>query len=379
MSRTAIILLVAILAASIAGSYFFLSQKPDENIHVFERERMGAPAGNDVVKTAEAPPIEEEVALAFAPFGTVSVVPDMMLDGTGTNVDSPEFWEAPNVEDTLLLVSAKGNDLVEVWKYPFLGTELPPLRLAPTPNGLDVDQDRDMLIVGDSQERIIRVYSLPDQAFVRTIGKGEIGSGETNIDILDRGGKKWVFVSESHAVKAFDLDTGELLSSFEPQVESIEEILADSFSQTIYVPEEEGITSDVIRNGGIVAHTPSGSPLPSDGKNIFGNTGVFSGDAEGVTLYTCPSDGSRDDGNGLIIVADQAGAATGFKFFDRRTWAYLGTLRLRGVTGTDGIASTQKPLPLYPTGLFAATNSDASVALVSWEKILAATKLSCGG
>lgn len=264
MSRTAIILLSAILAASIAGSYFFLSQKPDENTHVFERERMEAPAGNDVVKTAEAPPIEEEDALALAPFGTVSVVPDMMLDGTGTNIDSPEFWEAPNAEDTLLLVSAKGNDLVEVWKYPFVGTELPPLRLAPTPNGLDVDQDRDMLIVGDSQERIIRVHSLPDQAFVRTIGKGEIGSGETNIDILDREGKKWVFVSESHAVKAFDLDSGALLSSFEPQVESIEEILADSFSQTIYVPEEEGIASDVIRNGGIVAYTPSGSPLPSD-------------------------------------------------------------------------------------------------------------------
>lgn len=378
MSRTAIILPAALLVALVAGAYFFLSRKQDENVRVFERERMEIPVENDTTEEPEVRPVEEEPAPAFAPFGTVSVAPDVTLDGTGTNIDSPEFWEAPNAEDTLLLVSAKGNDLVEVWKYPFAGNELPPIRLAPTPNGLDVDQDRDILLIGDSRERVIRVHTLPDRAFVKTIGEGRIGSGETNIDILDRGGKKWIFVSESHAVKAFDLDTGALVASFEPRVESIEELLADSHSQTIYVPEEEGIASDIIRGGGIVAHTPDGSPTPSEGRNIFGNTGVFSGDAEGITLYACPSDGSSDNGHGLIIVADQAGADTGFKFFDRRTWDYLGTLRLTGVTGTDGVASTTKPLPRYPMGLFAATDDDSSIALVSWEKIFAATGLSCG-
>lgn len=376
MSRIIVILFAVLIIAGF-GAYFFLPEPSEKRSDATEPGQASVSVEKDSADPAKTSPPSEKPLPVFSQFGTVSVIPDSVLDGAGTNIDSPEFWEAPDPKDTLLLVSAKGNDLIEIWKYPFTGNELPPLALTPTPNGLDVDQDRDLLLVGDSRKRAVLIYSLPSRTFVRTIGEGQIRSGETNIDILDRNGGKWVFVSESHAVRAFDLDTGALLTSFEPRVESIEEVLADNFSQTIYIPEEEGVASDVIQGGGITAYAPDGSPMPSDGENIFGNTGVFSGDAEGVALYTCASDGVRDNGAGLIIVADQAGADTGLIFFDRTTWKYLGTLRIRGVTGTDGIASTQLPFPLYPLGLLAVTDRDSKVALVSWEKILSATKLSC--
>lgn len=44
---------------------------------------------------------------------------------------------------------------------------------------------------------------------------------------------------------------------------------------------------------------------------------------------------------------------------------------------TDGIASTQQPLPGFPLGLFAAVHDDRSVQLVGWDVILEATGLAC--
>ena len=64
--------------------------------------------------TAEPPSAE-----SFAPFGTVAITPDWELEGAGTNIDSIAFWEAPNPEESLMLVTAKGNQLVEVWRHPF--------------------------------------------------------------------------------------------------------------------------------------------------------------------------------------------------------------------------------------------------------------------
>ncbi len=48
-----------------------------------------------------------------------------------------------------------------------------------------------------------------------------------------------------------------------------------------------------------------------------------------------------------------------------------------GVSNTDGIASTQRPLPDYPLGLFAAIDDDRRVAAVGWDVILSVTGLAC--
>ena len=91
-------------------------------------------------------------------------------------------------------------------------------------------------------------------------------------------------------------------------------------------------------------------------------------------VYTHKTD-RKDTGRGLIIVADQRKPATDFEFFDRRSWSHMVTVRIRGVSNTDGIASTQRPLPGYPLGLFAAVNNDSSVMCVGWDKIFKATGL----
>ena len=95
-------------------------------------------------------------------------------------------------------------------------------------------------------------------------------------------------------------------------------------------------------------------------------------------LYTCLSGNGGDTGRGLLIVADQRDDQTDFELFDRQTWQHLGSLRIEGVSNTDGIASTQQVLPGYPLGIFAAINDDDTIVGVGWDKILTATGLKCG-
>ncbi len=60
-------------------------------------------------------------------FGTITLDPDIEVNGAGQNIDTIEFWKAPDSSQTLMFVSAKGNQLVEVWKYPFVGNEQTPI------------------------------------------------------------------------------------------------------------------------------------------------------------------------------------------------------------------------------------------------------------
>ena len=60
-------------------------------------------------------------------FGTITVDPDIQINGAGQNVDTIEFWKAPDSTETLMFVTAKSNHIVEVWRYPFDGNELTPL------------------------------------------------------------------------------------------------------------------------------------------------------------------------------------------------------------------------------------------------------------
>ena len=52
-------------------------------------------------------------------FGVIYVDPEIQVNGAGQNVDSIEFWKAPDSSETLMFVAAKDKHLVEVWKYPF--------------------------------------------------------------------------------------------------------------------------------------------------------------------------------------------------------------------------------------------------------------------
>lgn len=318
---------------------------------------------------------KRSVAGAFEPFGAATVTPTFSLDGAGTNIDAVAFWETDVPDETILFVSGKGNDVIERWRHPFLENELAPIRLAWRPNGLRVDQVRAQLLVGNSSDGAVEIFSLPDVAHMRTIGKNDIVSGETDVDVVHHAdGMTRIFATEDDSVRVFDGASGAQVLQFVPDTDSIEEIVADGFHGTIYVPEESGIVSKKHPRGAVLVYDTNGTP-----KGVFADGGIFSGDEEGIALYTCPSSGTSDNGRGFLIVVDQAGKDTGFEFFDRMNRKYLGTLTIAGVTGTDGIAITQRALPNFPHGLLAVTDNNNAVALVDMETILEKTGLICGG
>jgi myo-inositol-hexaphosphate 3-phosphohydrolase len=298
--------------------------------------------------------------------------------GQGRNVDSIAFWEASDPFDTLLFSTAKGNQLVEVWQYPFAGNQLPPLRHSSfgsdtRVNGVAVDQEKNRLYVSVSEPAsTVSVFSVPELEFIGGFIEGSANlKSEPNITLLKHvNGQTWVYVSADDIVYIHDAQTGTKIGQFEP-ARGLETLAADDFYQVIYVPDENNKT-------GIYAYNPVGTPHERGGTNNFGGGGIFQSDAEGVVLYTCPAGDGGDNGSGFLIVAEQKSDQTDFEFFDRQTWVHLGTVRLEGVSNTDGTASIQKALPDYPLGLFAAINDDKGVAGVGWAKILGATGLSCG-
>ncbi|HEX6383057.1 MAG TPA: phytase [Anaerolineae bacterium] len=344
--------------------------------------------GSEQVPTIETThyPFANSAGLTFVPVISQSpggvtpepvvVQPNFEINGQGENVDSIAFWEAPEAAETLMFVTAKDNQLVEVWQYPFVDYELPPLQdpafgSNAQVNGLAVDQKGNRLYVSVSAPKsTVGVFSLPDLTFIETFLNGAVNlQSEPNVTLLEHaGGQSWLYVSSETSVYIHNALTGVAIGQFEPS-KGLETMAADNFYQAIYVPDENDRT-------GIYAYQPDGTPYEHNGTNNFGGN-AFDDDAEGIILYTCPADGSRDDGRGFIVIAEQRNDLTDFEFFDRQTWVHLATLNIAGVSNTDGIASTQRSLPGYPLGIFAAINDDTSVAGVGWDVVLNALDLSC--
>ena len=331
-----------------------------------------------VTPDPSAPAPATPVASEFAPFGLVRLEPEALLEGSGSIVDSLAFWEAPDAADSLLLVTAKGNQRVEVWQQPFAGRELPALQhpsfgTGTQVNGIVVDQALDRVYVSVSRPAsTVAIFDLPDLRFRGQLVAGAVDlRSEPNLALLTLpDGARRLYVSADDRVYVYDPASGAALGSFAP-AEGLETLLGDDVDQVLYIPDET-------HRSGVYAYDPEGSPYRRGGLTRFGGQGVFEADAEGIARYSCPADGRGDDGRGWLIVSDQKADASDFEVFDRRTWAHLGRLQLAGVTNTDGIASTQQALPGHPAGLFAAANNDRNVALVGWDRILAATGLDCG-
>ncbi len=314
----------------------------------------------------------------FAPFGLVRLAPELRLDGSGVTVDSLAFWEAPLAEDTLLLATAKGNQHVEVWRWPFKGAELAALQDArwagSLVNGIVVDQDQGRAYVSVSRPAsTIAAFALPGLEPLGALVAGQVDLRvEPNLALLTLpDGARRLYASADDRVFAFDPTDGRLLADF-PTTHAVETVLADDVDQVLYLPDET-------RRSGVHAYHPDGRPFQRGGVASFGGGGIFEADAEGIALRACRGPDGRDDGRGLIVVSDQKNDATDFEVFDRRSWTHLGRLQLDGVRRTDGIASTERPLPGHPDGLFAAVNDDAEVVLVDWDPILEATGLRCEG
>ncbi len=313
--------------------------------------------------------------IAQSHFGTVKLQADFEVNGQGNDIDTITFWEAPDPSQTLMFVTAKASQLVEVWQYPFENNEQEPLRhnsfgSGTRVNGVIFDQQQDLLYVATSKPAsTVSVFAYPGGTFVREFisGARDLRS-EPNIDLYFRAnGERWLYVTADNIVYVYNAESGEELFNFEPST-SVETVIADEFYQRLYIPDEKS-------RKGVFVFNPDGTPYQQNGKDYFGGDGIFDSDEEGILVYTYPSDGVTDDGRGFIVVADQKSSLTDFEFFDRQSWEHLGTLQLEGISNTDGIASTQRSLPDYPIGLFACINNDGSTAGIGWDKIFAATGL----
>jgi|GEM_PF-2416920 len=301
-------------------------------------------------------------------FGRITVEPDIEVNGQGQNVDSIEFWKAPDSSETLMFVTAKGNQIVEVWKYPFEGNEQTPITHSTFSNsqvnGIAIDQDADLLFIAiGNPSSTISVFSLPALTFQNNFSNtGANYQSEPNLTIIKlTNGSKNIYVSKDFTVDIHNEATGEFINSFTPE-EGLETMAADDYYQRIYIPDENNRT-------GVYVHNPDGTKYTENGSNVFGGGGIFEADAEGIILYNCPVNNSVDNGEGFIVVSDQRTDKTDFEFFDRVTWEHLGTLNITGVSNTDGIASFPYSLPDYPFGVFAVLNNDAAVTIVGWDKI----------
>ena len=93
-----------------------------------------------------------------------------MLYGAGDNVDTIGVWETERPEDSLIFVSAKENQTVEVWKFPFKNNEQKPMKRTEwkdgSVNGIWIDQEKDLLYVTVGKE--------PSSAFVYSLPKLEL-------------------------------------------------------------------------------------------------------------------------------------------------------------------------------------------------------------
>ena len=303
-------------------------------------------------------------------FGTIEVTPDIVLDGAGQNIDSIEFWKAPDITESLMFVTAKDNSLVEVWKYPFnIDDELTPLTHSSFGtnafvNGVQVDQEADLLFISiSSPENTVSVFTLPDLQFQIGFNSNSANYfSEPNLAMIKlTNGEKQLFVTADTSVHIHDItdiispNFGNYISFFTLPME-IETMQADDYHQNIMIPDENNLT-------GVYAYYPDGSPYPTAGQNNFGN-GMFQADAEGILLYNCSS-----TGGGFFVVADQIISQSEFEFFDRIAWTHFGTMKITSVNNTDGIASFPYSSPDYPRGLFAAIDNDNKTVLVNWDKI----------
>lgn len=332
--------------------------------------------------------LTEAVESPMGTFSGVTVEVDFQVNGAGSNIDTIAFWEAPNPIDSLMFVTSKKSNLklVEVWKYPFgsPSDELTPLThscLDQGTNGVEVDQEANLLYVSVTYSSNVCVFSLPGLAHFDTFGSGTPYTTEPNLALLKLpDGAKRLYVSDEDIVYVHDAESGSKLTEFTPLQASnaVEDMVGDDFHQIVLIPDEHGGT-------GIYPHDPDGSAVTKNGQSHFGDGGIFDADAEGIIIYTCPSDGASDNGEGWIVVSDQITTSrkgNDYEVFDRKTWEYLGNFKLKDASGnyifnTDGLGSTQQASGAYPAGLFAAVNNDRSVVGVEWDKILAATGLSC--
>lgn len=319
-------------------------------------------------------------------------------EDTEANVDSCAIWVAPDPADSLLFVTEKDGDRVQVLRAttgepylarPYLGGTV--AGTAPgefdRPNGVWVIPHvphaqgfADILLVTDQRNQRVQIFRLPGLEVFGEFGAGEVGKGY-GIAWYHDGRDVFVFITDTEpppgypgVIKKYRLRPegaglgGDLVFGFgsrdgEPPLGSVESIVADHANNRLHVcGDEGGDFNRVFDLDGVYTGLEYGDPQ-------------FESDQEGVNLYDLGGP------QGYIIVSDQlrGGAPNEFEVFDRVTLQPLGNFRSAdgGVvtSNTDGTFLEQRPLPGFPDGAFFAVNDDRNVHAYDWTDIAGALSL----
>lgn len=290
-------------------------------------------------------------------------------DGNGT-MDSIAIWVAPNPDSSILFVTDKSRDYLEMHN-PVTNTYIgriggsgtTPGRLA-RPNGVAVGYqiatgkgEVDAVFAVERDNNRVSAFSLPDRRLLGIFGENDLDE-PYGIALYRKGDRlqAWITSTGSSPDEVFVYDIvptdggirGTLAFSFEIDA-TLESLVIDPAKKRAYICDESTEKDVMIFD------------LQGHFMQRMGS-GIFTDDPEGIVLYDLG--GNR----GYIIVADQEASPTEFEVFSRETYAYLGNFTGK-TTGTDGIALTQAALPNLPQGAFFALHSDRVVHAYDWSAI----------
>jgi 3-phytase len=314
---------------------------------------------------------------ATVPLSYVTTLPP---GGHGT-LDTPAIWVAPDPDRSLLFVTDKTADCIEihdpvhnVYLGRLGGSGTEPGKLD-RPNSVAVaygvpttKSTVDVLFVVERYNHRVSMFYLPYGLYL-----GELGSAVLDqpmgIALYWEGTQLQVWVTDigprPQRVQVFDVVPtatgfgGTLRRTIlAPASATLESIVIDPVAQRVLVCDE-GSASDVM------VFDLQGNLLQRFG------AGRFTNDPEGLVIF------DTGNGAGYVIITDQQSVPMEFEVFDRQDYHWI--TNFSGPTlGTDGVALVQKPLPNFPAGSFYAVHSDDRVHAYDWADIAAATGLCLG-
>ncbi len=317
-------------------------------------------AGLTVIDPSAAGSANKSLTSPSAPLATAAAYNDL-LPGDENSV---AIWVAPTPSDSLLFVTQKSLNTVDVWNLQ-TNQIVQTITGLDTPNGVAVDRAEGALYVASQYEHAVHKYLIAD------IVAGDLSSTLIPSDPLspsrepigltvyhNTSGPSLIYATYSGSydkyVRAFDPD-GVVQYSWSVGPIALGNIAADEDNALIYVADK---TNDLIK-----VYRPDGTFVQDFGQGDF----AAGSDVEGTSVYRCGNDG-------YILASDQK--QDEFEIYDRLTFAHLATFTVSGVSNTIGLTLVQSALPGYPNGaLFVQSNGD-QVFGIQWDVIAAATGVS---
>lgn len=256
------------------------------------------------------------------------------------------------------------------------------------PNGLAAFGD--VLFVVERDNRRVQLLSLPEFAPLASFGNDELRSpygiwlherapGELEVFVTDSfmyGERHDVvppaeelaqrirryrlrFDDQGHPDAAYLGAFGETAGP--ARLDKVESIAGDPVHARLMVAEEDAGSSTLHVYG--FDGRWSGRSLPA---------GTFDGEAEGVLLWTCGTDG------GYWLAVDQRKPLTVFHLFHRDSLAPAGSFHGTVTSNTDGAALHAAATPRFPGGVLYAVHDDRAVAAFDLRDVVEALGLDHG-